>query len=173
MEVSNNTQVGYTEYGSILILVNCNNKFTFLHTSQMLNGTTNTTCKIEIGANSLTRLSNLTTLIHNSSIHHGTTARYLTTKNLGELLQFGESVFGSDTTAATHQYLGLADICDYLLFLYSFDNLYTIDFLFVKVNGIIYHLSFSIRIGSHFLHYTGTNHRKQDGSYGTREPRHH
>ena len=91
VQVSNDAEVGDAEDGGKLVLVDGDDEVGLFHTGQVLDGTADTASHVEVRADSLTRLTDLTLVRHHAVVDHGTARRNLSAKHIGQSLQLVEA----------------------------------------------------------------------------------
>ena len=72
VEVTHDAEVGNLEDRSKFVLVDSDDKVTFFHTGEVLDGAADAASHIESRADCFTSLTNLTAGIHNTGVDHST-----------------------------------------------------------------------------------------------------
>ena len=72
VQISDDAEVGDAEDGRELVLVDGDDEVGLFHAGEVLDGTTDTASHVEVRADSLTRLTDLTLVRHHAVVDHGT-----------------------------------------------------------------------------------------------------
>ena len=120
--VRNDTEVSNLKDGCVLVCINSNDKFGFLHTSKVLDSSADTECKVCLGTNSLTCLTNLTSVFYKSCVNECTRSRNCSVKFGSKFLCRSEVL---NTASARNENFSIFDISLCLFCLNLFKNCYS------------------------------------------------
>ena len=102
-QISNKSHIRNLENGRIGVLVDCSNDLAILHTSQMLNGTRNTSAQVKLGSDVLARLANLQTVVRKTAVDGRARSSNGGTERIGQRWhQSVEFLLGLETSATGH-----------------------------------------------------------------------